>query len=233
MSGEQNRNSYEDEQDKNKDYSDGDKTTQEYDEKNIAGTSTGNPSIKYGRWDNTNDKQEYEEEHKPEAANYGHQYNNGGNNYGRNRDDYDRNNYGQNYDPYYPHDSTQRGGYQQGYQRRDDDYNQGWDNYQRPMRYEPEYKPYKPYNQGWNNYNDGDRRYNQGYQSNYGNWNNQGGSSSSRVCHLPPVEGNCRARKERWYYNKYKNKCETFYYGGCGGNGNNFGSLGECERYCY
>lgn len=42
------------------------------------------------------------------------------------------------------------------------------------------------------------------------------------VCLLPPVSGGpliyCRARHEKWYYNKKHGGCDTFEYGGCGGN---------------
>lgn len=36
----------------------------------------------------------------------------------------------------------------------------------------------------------------------------------------------------RWYFNSKLNKCITFIYGGCQGNGNNFMSKEECEKTC-
>ena len=51
-------------------------------------------------------------------------------------------------------------------------------------------------------------------------------------CFAPPMPGPCRQRIPRWYYNTEKNICEQFTYGGCGGNGNNFETKEECERFC-
>lgn len=56
------------------------------------------------------------------------------------------------------------------------------------------------------------------------------------VCLQPPLNGGpkiyCRARHEKWYYNKEKSSCDIFEYGGCGGNGNRFNTQSECEQLC-
>ncbi|XP_071080812.1 carboxypeptidase inhibitor SmCI-like [Haliotis cracherodii] len=52
------------------------------------------------------------------------------------------------------------------------------------------------------------------------------------VYRLPKVSGNCKAYLPRYYYNCYSRRCESFIYGGCGGNGNNFKTLDECNRRC-
>ncbi|XP_030383392.1 tissue factor pathway inhibitor [Scaptodrosophila lebanonensis] len=50
---------------------------------------------------------------------------------------------------------------------------------------------------------------------------------------LQPLEpGPCRMSLERYYYNKQKNACETFKYGGCRGNDNRWGFRQTCEEAC-
>lgn len=44
----------------------------------------------------------------------------------------------------------------------------------------------------------------------------------TNVCELPKVVGFCKARIPRYYFNSASGKCEKFFYGGCGANGNNF-----------
>ena len=51
-------------------------------------------------------------------------------------------------------------------------------------------------------------------------------------CRLPKLTGFCRGRFPRFYYNATKGRCEGFIYGGCGGNGNNFKTLKECQQTC-
>ncbi|XP_012935849.1 carboxypeptidase inhibitor SmCI [Aplysia californica] len=51
-------------------------------------------------------------------------------------------------------------------------------------------------------------------------------------CYLRPEVGQCRAALIRFYYNFTSQKCESFIYGGCKGNRNNFGSLRQCDQAC-
>ncbi|XP_012945199.1 papilin-like [Aplysia californica] len=51
-------------------------------------------------------------------------------------------------------------------------------------------------------------------------------------CYLRPSRGPCRALKRRFFYNVASGQCESFNYGGCGGNRNNFGSMEECDQDC-
>jgi hypothetical protein len=52
------------------------------------------------------------------------------------------------------------------------------------------------------------------------------------VCSLPGVVGPCEAIIPRFYYNAVTGQCESFEYGGCGGNANNFLTQEECEAAC-
>lgn len=54
----------------------------------------------------------------------------------------------------------------------------------------------------------------------------------SSVCELPVVPGPCKALESRYYYNSSKRRCETFFYGGCCGNANNFKTLVACTNTC-
>uniref|UniRef100_A0A8C5SDZ6 BPTI/Kunitz inhibitor domain-containing protein n=1 Tax=Laticauda laticaudata TaxID=8630 RepID=A0A8C5SDZ6_LATLA len=56
---------------------------------------------------------------------------------------------------------------------------------------------------------------------------------SPEICNLPRKIGRCKASFLRFYFNTATGKCERFFYGGCGGNKNNFMSfcqLSHCER---
>ncbi|XP_068923621.1 WAP, Kazal, immunoglobulin, Kunitz and NTR domain-containing protein 2 [Petaurus breviceps papuanus] len=52
------------------------------------------------------------------------------------------------------------------------------------------------------------------------------------VCGLPALQGPCKAYSPRWAYNGQTGQCQSFVYGGCGGNGNNFESREACEETC-
>lgn len=52
------------------------------------------------------------------------------------------------------------------------------------------------------------------------------------ICSLPKEVGPCKALLPRFYYNKKKEQCEEFNYGGCFGNGNNFNTFAKCQKAC-
>ncbi|XP_076998609.1 protein AMBP [Tamandua tetradactyla] len=51
-------------------------------------------------------------------------------------------------------------------------------------------------------------------------------------CQLAHMEGPCLGMIKRYFYNGTSMACETFQYGGCLGNGNNFASEKECLQTC-
>lgn len=51
-------------------------------------------------------------------------------------------------------------------------------------------------------------------------------------CTKELVVGPCRARLLRFYYNLRTQRCESFTYGGCLGNENNFETLKSCRYHC-
>jgi len=51
-------------------------------------------------------------------------------------------------------------------------------------------------------------------------------------CVLPPETGRCKGFIRRFYYDPEVKYCKRFTYGGCGGNGNNFLRLKECDTRC-
>ncbi|XP_076800742.1 amyloid-beta precursor protein-like [Clavelina lepadiformis] len=53
------------------------------------------------------------------------------------------------------------------------------------------------------------------------------------ICSLPKVIGMCRAAFQAFYYNTESGQCEHFIYGGCGGNENNFPTMGDCMKKCH
>eukprot|EP00096_Caligus_rogercresseyi_P007225 TRINITY_DN25027_c0_g1_i1.p1 TRINITY_DN25027_c0_g1~~TRINITY_DN25027_c0_g1_i1.p1 ORF type:complete len:564 (+),score=120.10 TRINITY_DN25027_c0_g1_i1:30-1694(+) len=52
-------------------------------------------------------------------------------------------------------------------------------------------------------------------------------------CSQPMETGPCRMSFPAYFYNSQTNRCESFYYGGCRGNKNRFGSLRDCQRECH
>ena len=52
------------------------------------------------------------------------------------------------------------------------------------------------------------------------------------MCKLPKKIGDCKAAFPKYYFNSTSGQCESFTYGGCGGNGNNFNTKEECEQQC-
>ena len=51
-------------------------------------------------------------------------------------------------------------------------------------------------------------------------------------CRSDPQRGECQKFTPHWFYNETSKRCEQFWYGGCGGNGNNYKTQEECERHC-
>ncbi|KER24423.1 hypothetical protein T265_07899 [Opisthorchis viverrini] len=51
-------------------------------------------------------------------------------------------------------------------------------------------------------------------------------------CELQRDPGPCKENQERFFFNISSEKCETFSYGGCGGNENNFSTIDECLDEC-
>lgn len=51
-------------------------------------------------------------------------------------------------------------------------------------------------------------------------------------CGAEPVVGPCRAAFKRWYYNAKTGSCESFIYGGCKGNANNYRNESDCVTAC-
>lgn len=52
------------------------------------------------------------------------------------------------------------------------------------------------------------------------------------ICGLKPDVGIKRVTLKRFYYDKAAKKCKPFFWGGAGGNANNFPILDQCEKSC-
>ncbi|XP_041060335.1 boophilin-H2 [Carcharodon carcharias] len=52
------------------------------------------------------------------------------------------------------------------------------------------------------------------------------------ACKLPKERGDCLANILKWYYDETMKDCDTFLYGGCHGNGNQFESRKSCRSLC-
>ncbi|KAF2901034.1 hypothetical protein ILUMI_05151 [Ignelater luminosus] len=53
-----------------------------------------------------------------------------------------------------------------------------------------------------------------------------------QVCELPFEKGPCMALLPVWYFSSATGRCESTYYGGCGGNQNNFFRKQDCLDLC-
>ncbi|KAG7470748.1 hypothetical protein MATL_G00117080 [Megalops atlanticus] len=51
-------------------------------------------------------------------------------------------------------------------------------------------------------------------------------------CQAEPVSGPCRAYMPRFFYNSTARTCQSFIYGGCRGNKNNYANADECHATC-
>ncbi|ESO07201.1 hypothetical protein HELRODRAFT_191089 [Helobdella robusta] len=52
------------------------------------------------------------------------------------------------------------------------------------------------------------------------------------VCFLPSEPGSCNDHVVKHYYDSQSGECKSFWYGGCGTNGNMFNSEEECKQEC-
>ncbi len=52
------------------------------------------------------------------------------------------------------------------------------------------------------------------------------------LCKLPPESGSCNAYFPSYYFDAATGACESFVYGGCGGNDNRFDSVEACHAAC-
>lgn len=51
-------------------------------------------------------------------------------------------------------------------------------------------------------------------------------------CEAKYQTGPCRASIQRWFYNKETGNCQTFIFGGCRGNKNNYPDEDSCKSAC-
>ncbi len=67
-----------------------------------------------------------------------------------------------------------------------------------------------------------------------GTGNPSGGAAGepSAICSLPAEGGDCDGAIPRFFHNSATGVCESFVYGGCGGNENNFETFEACETAC-
>ena len=57
-------------------------------------------------------------------------------------------------------------------------------------------------------------------------------TEAPKSCSVDVDIGPCRASIQRFFFNARTRQCESFTFGGCGGNGNNYASRGDCELNC-
>ncbi|KAL0868892.1 hypothetical protein ABMA27_007232 [Loxostege sticticalis] len=52
-------------------------------------------------------------------------------------------------------------------------------------------------------------------------------------CELPKEKGPCAGRYWSYYFDMKSRECRPFFWSGCGGNGNKFYTLDECQFACH
>lgn len=57
-------------------------------------------------------------------------------------------------------------------------------------------------------------------------------STAKDICYKAAETGDCQDYEARWYFDTKEEQCRQFYYGGCGGNENNFRTEDECLHRC-
>uniref|UniRef100_F1KQ30 Papilin n=1 Tax=Ascaris suum TaxID=6253 RepID=F1KQ30_ASCSU len=55
----------------------------------------------------------------------------------------------------------------------------------------------------------------------------------ANVCEHEVDAGECKGEFQRFAFDAKLGECRAFVYGGCGGNGNNFASITDCQRKCH
>ncbi|XP_065171313.1 papilin-like isoform X3 [Atheta coriaria] len=60
----------------------------------------------------------------------------------------------------------------------------------------------------------------------------QAPASDTAICYEHVDPGYCNESIASFYFNIQTQRCETFTYSGCGGNGNRYASIEQCERQC-
>ncbi|KAK0683564.1 KCP protein, partial [Pygoscelis papua] len=71
-----------------------------------------------------------------------------------------------------------------------------------------------------------------GCEGNGNNFPTERECRESCLCRLPKAVGRCRASMPRWWFNVTGGSCQSFVFGGCEGNGNNFPTERECRESC-
>ncbi|KAF4023686.1 hypothetical protein G4228_015182 [Cervus hanglu yarkandensis] len=57
-------------------------------------------------------------------------------------------------------------------------------------------------------------------------------ASKPAFCLRRKLTGPCKGKKIRYFYDVKTGRCQSFVYGGCRGNRNNFHSAGQCMKIC-
>ena len=57
-------------------------------------------------------------------------------------------------------------------------------------------------------------------------------AQGENICNLPSQAGPCLGYFTRYYFHIADKECRQFFYGGCGGNANNFVTKEACIKEC-